>query len=119
MMHGLKTQKTVNPIDRSTIATNTSPIKNHHFPLTFLHLLDEVVLGLELKSSALLRAEAWMFTPTLAGGSSSTPTTQTIISSNGVTVISVTPMLGAVGAAGAVGASTTPMMEVARELELW
>ena len=90
--------------------TNTSPIKIF-FPLMFL--LTEFVLGSELKSesSALPRAETWIFTPTLAGGGSSTPTTQTIISSNGVVVTSSTPMLGA---AGDVGASSTPMMEVAR-----
>jgi hypothetical protein len=34
------------------MAKNTSPIKNHHFLLTFLHLLAEVILGLELKSDS-------------------------------------------------------------------
>ena len=95
------------------MATNTSPIKIF-FRLIFLHLLTEFVLGSELKSesSALPGAVTWIFTPTLAGGGSSTPTTQTIISSTGVVVTSSTPMRGA---AGDVGASSTPMMEVARK----
>jgi hypothetical protein len=68
MMHGSSTSvagvddvtKTprINPIT-STIATNTSPIKNH-FPLMFLHLQAEVVPGHELRSesSAFPGAEA-------------------------------------------------------------
>ena len=128
MMHGLSTSgaevdgaiavANVPRIDAiaSTMATNTSPIKNH-FPLMFLHLPTEAVLGRELKSdsSALSGAEAWIFTPTLAGGGSSSSMTHTIISSNGVAVTSSTPMLGAVGAVGAGGASPTPMMEVAEK----
>jgi hypothetical protein len=118
MMHGLSTSMSgvdgvakvprINPIaSASTMATKTSPIKNHHLPT-------EIVLNDELnpESSALLGAEASIFSPTLARGGSSTPMTHTIISSNGVAVTSSTPMLGA---AGAEGASFTPMMEVARK----
>ena len=127
MMHGLSTSLSgvdgvakvprINPIaSESTMATNTSPIKNH-FPLMFLHLPTEFVLNHEQnpESSSLLGAEASIFSPTLARGGSSTPMTHTIISSNGVAATSSTFMLGAVGAGGAEGASSTPMMEVARK----
>jgi hypothetical protein len=79
-----------------------------------LHLPTEDVHVRELKyeSLTLPGAKAWIFTPTLAGGGSSTPMTDTITSSNGVAVTSSTLMLGAVGA---VGASSTPMMEVAKK----
>jgi hypothetical protein len=44
------------------------------------------------------------------------PVTHITVSSNGVAVTSSsTPMLGAVGMVGAVGASSTPMIEVARK----
>ena len=46
----LDKRATVNPI-ASTMATNTNPIANF-FPLMFLHLLTEVVLGSELKSKS-------------------------------------------------------------------
>ncbi len=78
----------------------------------YLPTEDVHIRELEYESSALPGAKAWIFTPTLAGGGSSTPMTQTITSSNGVAVTSSTPMLGAVGA---VGASSTPIMEVAKK----